>query len=104
MQPPKYQPTKTGPPPLTKEGSFMPSPPNHNSTNELLLLYDDFTKFQSQCTFLCDAVVALAMSELVMDKWSVNGLHMNAVQVKRRAEVLGEKLQVLRGDVIPPQM
>jgi hypothetical protein len=82
----------------------MPSPPNHNSTNELLLLYDDFTKFQSQCTFLCDAVVALAMSELVMDKWSVNGLHMNAVQVKRRAEVLGEKLQVLRGDVIPPQM
>jgi hypothetical protein len=74
----------------------MPSPPNQNSKNELLLLYDDFTEFQSQCTFLCDAVVALAMSELVMDKWSVNGLHMNAVQVKRRAEVLGEKLSGLR--------
>jgi hypothetical protein len=26
----------------------------------------------------------------------VNGLHMNAVQVKRRAEVLGEKLSGLR--------
>lgn len=76
----------------------MSSPPNHNSTNELLLLYDDFTEFQSQCTFLCDAVVALVMSELVMDKWSVNGLHMNAVQVKRRAESLRDKLLAMRGD------
>ncbi|WP_039918151.1 hypothetical protein [Cellvibrio mixtus] len=82
----------------------MPSPPNQNPTNELLLLYDDFTEFQSQCTFLCDAVVALAMSELVMDKWSVNGLHMNAVQVKQRAQVFGEKLHVLRGEVRPTPM
>lgn len=74
----------------------MPLPPNQNPANELLLLYDDFTAFRSQCTFLCDAVVALAMSELVMDKWSVNGLHINAVQVKQKAEALGEKLSGFR--------
>lgn len=74
----------------------MASPPNRETTKALLLLYDDFTEFQSQCTFLCDAVVALAMSELVMDKWSVSGLHMNAVQVKRRAEAFGERLSGLR--------
>lgn len=82
----------------------MTSPPNRETTKALLLLYDDFTEFQSQCTFLCDAVVALAMSELVMDKWSVNGLHMNAVQVKRRAEAFGERLQVLRRETKPTQM
>lgn len=31
--------------------------------------------------------MVFAMSKLVTDKWSVNGLHMNAVKVKQRAEV-----------------
>ena len=79
----------------------MPSPPHQNPTNELLLLHDDFTELQSQFTFLCDAVVALAMSELLMDKWSVNGLHMNAVQVKQRAQVFGEKLSQFREQLEP---
>ena len=79
----------------------MPSPPNQNPTNELLLLYDDFTEFQRQCTFLCDAVTALAMSGLVMDKWSVNGLQIYAGQVKERAEVFGKKLSKLRD---PPKL
>lgn len=64
----------------------MPSSPS-DSTNDLLLLYDEFTEFQSQCTFLCDAVAALTRAGWVMDKWSANGLHMNATQVKTRAEV-----------------
>lgn len=74
----------------------MPSRPNLNLTNELLALYDEFTEFQSQCTFLCDAVVALAIAELPMDRRSVNGLHMCATQVKQRAEVLEGKLSGLR--------
>jgi hypothetical protein len=76
----------------------MPSSPS-DSTNELLLLYDEFTEFQSQCTFLCDAVVALAIAELPMDKRSVNGLHMCATQVKQRAEVFEEKLVLSREKV-----
>ncbi|HTF96685.1 MAG TPA: hypothetical protein VL995_11175 [Cellvibrio sp.] len=81
----------------------MPSPPS-DSTNDLLFLYDEFTEFQSQCTFLCDAVAALTRAGWVMDKWSVNGLHMNATQVKTRAEVFREKLHVLRGEMKPTQM
>lgn len=72
----------------------MPSPPAYS--NDLLLLYDEFTEFQSLCMFLCDTVVALTIAELVMDKRSMNGLHMCAVQIKDRAEALEEKLLGLR--------
>ena len=74
----------------------MPLPPNQNPTAEFLLLYDDFAKFQSQCTFLCDAMVALALSGLVMDKWSANRLQMYAGQIKEGAEAV-RVMQGLQG-------
>ena len=71
----------------------FPQPPT--SPQELPTLYDDFTQLQSLCAFFCDSVVALHIAEVDMDKRSVNGLHMFAGQVKRRAEALRQKLQVV---------
>ncbi len=55
---------------------------------QLLQLHDDFVELHSLSAFLCDAMVTITLAELVMDKRSVNGLHMCAGQVKRRAEAL----------------
>lgn len=63
---------------------------------QLLQFHDDFVELQSLCAFLCDAMVAITLAELVVDKRSANGLQLCAGQVKRRAEALEAQLLGLR--------
>lgn len=75
-----------------------PKPNNRASSfaMELLNYYDEFTEFNEDCAFLCDAFAAIAASSENLDRYSINGFERNAFRLKRRAVELKEKLKAIR--------
>ena len=62
----------------------------------LLQYYDDFTDFNEDCAFLCDAFASLAANSENMDQYSIRGLQRSAYWLKRRVAELKENLKQIR--------
>jgi hypothetical protein len=64
---------------------------------ELLRFYDDFTDFNDDCAFLCDAFASLiAHSEEYLDERSIQGLERHAYWLKQRVSEFKERLRQIR--------
>ena len=61
-------------------------------SQEILTLYDDFTQFHDQCSFLCDAFASLAVRNEALDGYSAQGLGQCAVWMKFRVREFQERL------------
>jgi hypothetical protein len=80
--------------------------PNHHEyrvsalAEELLCLYDEFSEFEANCAFLCDAVAALgATGSVFLEPASAGGLSLFTERVKAEASLLKEKLDEIRINV-----
>lgn len=76
--------------------STSPASPAAISKQELLCFYDDFVEFQSSCTFLCDAIMAMTSAGLELDEAGIQGVHLYSWQIKRNVQELKDRLQALQ--------
>lgn len=62
----------------------------------LLGLDDELTEFRDNCTFFCDATLALLRSGEQIDRSALGGMGAYAEQIKREINTLQEHLTILR--------
>jgi len=63
---------------------------------ELLRYYDEFTAFNEECAFLCDAFASLAANSECLDEYSIHGMERHAHWLKSRVFELKESLKQIR--------
>jgi len=63
---------------------------------ELLRYYDEFTTFNEECAFLCDAFASLAANNECIDEYSIRGLERHAHWLKGRVFELKQSLNQIR--------
>jgi len=63
---------------------------------ELLRYYDEFTAFNEECAFLCDAFASLAANSECIDEYSIRGLERHAHWLKGRVFELKQSLSQIR--------
>ena len=61
-------------------------------SQEILALYDDFTQFHDQCSFLCDATASLATRHEALDGYSVQGLGQSTQWLKLNVREFQKRL------------
>ena len=67
-----------------------------SASHALLQHYDEFTDFNDDCAFLCDAFAMLAANNEYLNECSIRGLERHAESLKRRSEGLKLKLEQIR--------
>lgn len=55
---------------------------------DLLNFYDQFTEFQGNCAFMCDALVSLIEEEHCLEKNTAGGVSSYSQWIKARAQAL----------------
>ena len=65
-------------------------------SQEILALYDEFTQFHDQCSFLCDAFASLAAQIDAPDRFSAQGLGQYAEWMKLQIREYQNRLQKIQ--------
>ena len=63
---------------------------------ELLRYYDDFSEFNDDCAFLCDAFAALVTNSDYLDQQSREGFDRHTRQLKQKVQEFKERLRDIR--------
>jgi len=63
---------------------------------DLVVFYDEFVEFQAYCAFLCDALSAMVISEIILDDATQRGVSAYASQLKQRVEALKISLKQIQ--------
>lgn len=77
--------------------SAMKGEKGNSLSAELLSFYDDFSEFNEDCAFLCDAFSSLMEKSEGNSQASVSGFVNHADRVKSRVEGFKERLGLIRG-------
>lgn len=67
-----------------------------NLSQSLITFYDDFTDFNDDCAFLCDAFSCLVNNHECLDDCSIRGLERNAAKLKKRVGEFKNRLRKIR--------
>ena len=62
---------------------------------DLLNFYDQFTEFQGNCAFMCDALVSLIEEENCLAESTAGGVSSYSQWIKRRAQALKGELKII---------
>lgn len=65
-------------------------------STQLLEFYDEFTAFNSDCAFLCEAFASMVVTNANLDSSTVNGLISHAQWLKQRSNSLEKQLKQIQ--------
>jgi len=68
-------------------------------SQEILTLYDDFSEFHDQCSFLCDAFASITAQDETLDSYSAQGLGRSACWMKLRVREFRKRLHEIQGGI-----
>lgn len=63
---------------------------------KLVQHYDEFSAFDEDCAFLCDAFSCLVANSEIMDQRSMSGLERQAESLKKQSSELKSSLKTIR--------